>query len=153
MLAGGLWHGAAWTFVAWGALHGAALVVHQEFDRLFAGRVWRTTALWTFCSWLLTLQFVCICWILFRSPSFAVALQMVGKYLFICQGGDRNFAIVLTVLPPALLAAQFASRQTNLVEWFQQWRDRSFGLGLGISVALSIAMLPLGHRPFIYFQF
>ena len=35
MLAGGLWHGAAWTFVAWGGAHGAAQVVHQEFKQHF----------------------------------------------------------------------------------------------------------------------
>jgi alginate O-acetyltransferase complex protein AlgI len=153
MLAGGLWHGAAWTFVAWGGMHGIALVIYQEFERAFHARTWRATRLWALFSWFLTLQFVCVCWVLFRSSSFTAALQMLGKCLFIVGGGDRNFPILLTFLPIALLVVQFAVRSKNLVVQFQCLRDNGFGFGLGATVALAIALLPLGHRPFIYFQF
>ena len=45
MLLGGLWHGAAWTFVIWGALHGIALLVHREWTRLTDGLEWATRAM------------------------------------------------------------------------------------------------------------
>ncbi|ADW70307.1 MBOAT family O-acyltransferase [Granulicella tundricola] len=81
MLAGGLWHGAAWTFVAWGGAHGASQVIHQEFKRHFPiterQQPWRNLA-----GWFLTLNFVCLCWILFRSPNFPVAWLMIRRYLF-----------------------------------------------------------------------
>src|SRR5579871_3204072 len=67
MLLGGLWHGAAWTFVAWGALHGSALVVEhwlREHVRLPRGPLWRALGV------VLTFHFVCLTWIFFRAPDF-----------------------------------------------------------------------------------
>lgn len=59
-LLGGLWHGAAWTFVIWGAMHGAALVVHRVWSRTGRQMV-RPLA------WLLTFAFVDLAWIVFRA--------------------------------------------------------------------------------------
>jgi D-alanyl-lipoteichoic acid acyltransferase DltB (MBOAT superfamily) len=57
---GGLWHGAGWTFVFWGFLHGMALVIH---------RVWSNLGfkMWTWLAWLITFNFVNIAWIFFRA--------------------------------------------------------------------------------------
>ena len=70
MLLGGLWHGANWTFVAWGGLHGTALAVNH---------VWEKTGirLPRVLGWALTLVFVMACWVLFRSPSFGQAGSML----------------------------------------------------------------------------
>lgn len=74
MLLGGLWHGAAWTFVVWGALHGGALVVAHLFERVapWAKRPALIPA-WT----LLTFVFVTIAWVFFRADSFAAAHAML----------------------------------------------------------------------------
>ncbi len=76
MLLGGLWHGASWTFVAWGGLHGVALV----FDKLRPKRVSRkgTGPL----AWFLTFHFVALTWIFFRAPTFGVAFDVI-RQLFV----------------------------------------------------------------------
>jgi alginate O-acetyltransferase complex protein AlgI len=72
MLAGGLWHGAAWTFVAWGGAHGTGQVIHQEFqhrvpfsagrDELeLSGRFNRSQMWRSIAGWFVTLNFVCLC--------------------------------------------------------------------------------------------
>ncbi len=67
MLIGGLWHGAAWKFVFWGAMHGAGLAVHKAskpwLDRL--GSSWPVKAF----SWLLTMTVVALLWVFFRADS------------------------------------------------------------------------------------
>ena len=70
MLLGGLWHGANWTFVAWGALHGLYLVA----QRMMGGRVRLPAVVQVFVVFNLT----CFAWIFFRSPSFDVAWQVIS---------------------------------------------------------------------------
>ena len=70
MLLGGLWHGAAWTFVAWGALHGVALVANQAWAA--SGR--RCPAL---LGWLMTMLVVVAGFVLFRANSFSAAADML----------------------------------------------------------------------------
>ena len=69
---GGIWHGAGWTFVFWGFLHGLALVIH----RLWAGMGFR---LWTWLGWLLTFNFVNIAWIFFRAKEWDDATRVLGS--------------------------------------------------------------------------
>lgn len=73
-LISGLWHGAGWTFVIWGALHGLASVIH---------RLWRLGKyrLNKFVSWLLTLGFVNFAWVFFRADSVQSALAIINKML------------------------------------------------------------------------
>jgi D-alanyl-lipoteichoic acid acyltransferase DltB (MBOAT superfamily) len=79
MLLGGLWHGAGWTFVAWGGLHGAGLVATRAFQRL-RGRTARPPSLpGRLLAGLLTFHFVALCWIFFRAPSFDVAWAVLAK--------------------------------------------------------------------------
>lgn len=69
-LIGGLWHGAGWMFVAWGALHGAALVVH---------RTWKNAGLRLPdpVAWLTTFLFVSVAWVFFRATSMEDALRVL----------------------------------------------------------------------------
>ncbi len=73
MVLGGLWHGAAWTFVLWGAFHGAMLVTEHALD----GRVGRRTPAWL--RWLGTFAAVCFGWILFRSPDLDLFWTFLGR--------------------------------------------------------------------------
>ena len=84
-LLGGLWHGAGWTFLFWGFLHGGAMVVHRIW-RLFNRRLPRMLA------WFLTFNFINICWVFFRAENWDEAIKVL-KGMFCFNG---------TVLPASL---------------------------------------------------
>ena len=70
MVLGGLWHGAGWTFVIWGVLHGAGLIACMAYQTL--GRPLPSAA-----GWLLTMLFVIVGWVIFRAPNFAAAYDLL----------------------------------------------------------------------------
>ncbi len=69
---GGLWHGAGWTFIFWGFLHGIALVVHRIWSKL-------GFKLWTWLAWLITFNFVNIAWVFFRAKEWDDAMKVLGS--------------------------------------------------------------------------
>jgi D-alanyl-lipoteichoic acid acyltransferase DltB (MBOAT superfamily) len=145
MLLGGLWHGAAWTFVAWGGLHGAALAANGAWVR--AG--WRMPAL---AGWVLTLLFVIAGWVLFRAPDFATAAGVLGSMAGAHGVGhmhlDNAALVVLAVAGVLLLppSQDLALRHLRPAPW----------LAVPVGAALVFLLLLVGGRvpnEFIYFQF
>ncbi len=147
MLLGGLWHGANWTFVAWGGLHGGALALnHVWAERGF--RLPRPAA------WLLTLLFVMAGWVLFRSPDFATAGHILGSLAGLDGLGhvrlDRQDRIAL-----AAGAAVALLGPTSQVAALQRLRPNAW-VAIPAGVALAWLLLLVGGRlqaAFIYFQF
>ncbi|WP_317454241.1 MBOAT family O-acyltransferase, partial [Campylobacter concisus] len=74
-LIGGLWHGAAWTFVVWGALHGFAIVIHRCWQKL-------NFKLNKIIAWIITFNFVNFTWIFFRAKSFEDAMKVIRGMFF-----------------------------------------------------------------------
>ncbi|MBE0490680.1 MAG: MBOAT family protein [Sulfurospirillum sp.] len=70
-LLGGLWHGAAWTFVFWGFLHGIALVLHRLWQKI-------GFKLWSWLAWLITFNFINISWVFFRAKEWEDAVKVLG---------------------------------------------------------------------------
>jgi len=68
---GGLWHGAGWTFVFWGFLHGVALVVHRAWSKL-------GFKIWTWLAWLITFNFINIAWVFFRAKEWGDAVKVLS---------------------------------------------------------------------------
>lgn len=68
---GGIWHGAGWTFVFWGFLHGLALVIHRAWSSL-------GFKLWTWLAWLITFNFVNIAWVFFRAKEWDDAIKVLS---------------------------------------------------------------------------
>ena len=93
MVLGGLWHGAAWTFVLWGAFHGAMLVTEHALD----GRIGRRTPVWL--RWAGTFLAVCFGWILFRSPDLDLFWTFLGRLV------DPGPATLWTVPVVAMVVA------------------------------------------------
>lgn len=122
MLLGGLWHGASWTFVVWGGLHGAFLVANH------AWRAWRPGGLGTIPGWLLTMLVVVVAWIPFRAPDFGTTLNIW-----------RGMAGLNGLTLPGSLSAYFGGALGSYVD---------FGAVFTPFVALAgrfpILMLPLG---------
>ncbi len=87
MVLGGLWHGAAWTFVFWGLLHGGALVIHLVIHKEWSQFAKQVPALMRASSWLapvsmlMTFYWVCISWVFFRADSFASALTVLRSFV------------------------------------------------------------------------
>ncbi len=67
---GGIWHGAGWTFVFWGVLHGLALVIHRLWSQL-------GIKLWTWLAWFITFNFINIAWVFFRAKEWGDALKVL----------------------------------------------------------------------------
>ncbi len=147
MVLGGLWHGAGWTFVAWGGLHGLALAVNHA---------WRRTgiALPSALGWLLTMGFVFSAWVLFRAQSFGMALDMLAS-----MAGLNGFELAAhgsQFLWLIALAGAFAvfgpTSQRAALELLIPRRAVAWGL----SGALVLMALHVGggdNAEFIYFQF
>jgi alginate O-acetyltransferase complex protein AlgI len=70
-IVGGVWHGAGWTFIFWGGLHGIALVIHRAWNKL-------GFKLWTWLAWLITFNFINIAWVFFRAKEWDDALKVLG---------------------------------------------------------------------------
>jgi len=105
MLLGGLWHGAAWTFVMWGLLHGAGLAAHKLWTeqvshgrRPFRGVV----------GWLATYSFVCVAWVFFRAHDFETAALMLRKIAGLEPGGATWVYLPLLLILPLVVAAHAA---------------------------------------------
>ena len=161
MAIGGLWHGANWTLVLWGVLHGAVLVLHKEFRRIMKTRARNTSSvLGTALSVFLTANFTCFCFMLFKTETIGKAYQYLVCILT-WQHGITHIsfwavtAIVLTAL--ASLAAVLRSRKNGTaVEGFYPILRLDTVPGLiafFCFVGLTLALCYTGETPFIYFQF
>lgn len=155
MILGGLWHGASWTFVFWGGLHGVALAVNRRWIE-WRGQRMESGSGAVFRAWagrLATLLVVLIGWVFFRSGTFAQASLILGK-MFTMDDGFRwihpfAFAVVLgVILQHVLLAWPRRPAWINLPS--SHWVTPG---ALVFLLGLSILFYPTGFAPFIYFQF
>src|SRR5262245_831336 len=155
MLLGGLWHGAGWTFVAWGAIHGTALVAERWWrDR--PGYVERPSTAWS-RTWkrFLTFQIVCFAWIFFRSDSFADAWDMIVR-LFTAWGEPSELVTGGVLLAIAVgIGSQYLPRRLplTLMARFSRLPVPAQAVVLSLALLVVHAMGPEGVAPFIYFQF
>ncbi|MCF6331013.1 MAG: MBOAT family protein [Sulfurimonas sp.] len=76
---GGIWHGAGWTFVLWGVLHGIAIVIHRVWSKL-------GLKLWTWLAWLITFNFINITWVFFRAKEFDDAIKVLSGMFGLSDG-------------------------------------------------------------------
>jgi alginate O-acetyltransferase complex protein AlgI len=154
MVLGGLWHGAAWTFVFWGAYHGGLLAAHQwRVRRGDAERpTGRTDVLRRRAA---TFALVCVGWVFFRADSMDTAFSLLRR-LVTGWWTPSEFVTPLVVLMVAgMLIVQFWPRGFGL--WLQSGPSRLKPAPLGIVFALALLVIvilgPSGVAPFIYFQF
>jgi alginate O-acetyltransferase complex protein AlgI len=152
MVIGGLWHGAAWRFVLWGALHGVGLSMERYWTE-------RRNSAAVASSWrrlgqrLLTFQVVCLGWVLFRSDSVATAGTVLGRL------GDWGPAPAVTPAIAVLILGALATQylpvdfRLRIRGAFSQLRPVAMAGIMGGLLLLIDALGPEGVAPFIYFQF
>jgi alginate O-acetyltransferase complex protein AlgI len=146
MLLGGLWHGGAWTFVIWGGLHGIALVVHREWQRL--GR-----ALPLPVSWLLTIYWVCGAWIFFRAGTLERALVATKSFVFFQSPGTETIGTSMLLVVVALGFVHWINFRSVFRDWWRRVPTPVFAAGFGCTAAIVLLFIPPHYAPFIYFQF
>ena len=154
MLIGGLWHGAAWTFVVWGALHGFGLAAerfwherHPDPPRQTTWKRWRAR--------LLTFHFVCFAWIFFRASSFDDAWAMItGLFTRWGEASPLVTGGVLLAIAVGIGSQYLPARIPRLVmARFSRLPVLGQATVLAFALTLTSVMGPEGVAPFIYFQF
>lgn len=155
MLIGGLWHGAAWTFVVWGALHGSALAAHRAFGR-YVPRDFRApkTRPRDLPAVVGTFHVVCLGWVFFRADSVSSAVQMISGVVSF-RSGSVPQGDLLVVGFVALLVIAMDVAQRNLAAEIPTMRLSAFGRGLVYGTMVTGIIIASGEavQTFIYFQF
>jgi D-alanyl-lipoteichoic acid acyltransferase DltB (MBOAT superfamily) len=157
MLLGGLWHGAGWTFVAWGGLHGLWLVVHRALGGRAAARPEASFTAGDALRVLACFHAVCALWVFFRAPDADAAVRILAR---IATGSYRAEWPALPTLLVALCAALHPIERmarTRLPRWLgalgrSRLGGAVEGAALGALAALALAASGVGSE-FIYFQF
>jgi D-alanyl-lipoteichoic acid acyltransferase DltB (MBOAT superfamily) len=154
-LLGGLWHGAAWTFIVWGAIHGTGLSFeHWRRDRPgFVERDPGRVGIWV--RRLVTFNVVCFAWIFFRSDSIARAWEMItGLFTGWGEASPLVTAGVLLWIVVGIGCQYLPSRlPLGLMARFSRLPVVGQAVVLGGALMLANAMGPQGVSPFIYFRF
>jgi len=157
MLLGGLWHGAAWTYLAWGALHGAALCVERALGAARVASGARAPGPLASLARMATVFLVVhVAWVFFRARTFESALVLlrdmfVGPFTRPSLGLDhlgsaRHLVLLLPIV--ALHAAQWAHERHGLR------KSASLRMCAAIGYALALVLIERSSTaPFLYFQF
>ncbi len=146
MLIGGLWHGANWTFVVWGAYHGVILGLHRRFSRYWdpLPALFRRIAMFFFAV---------VGWVFFRATTFTMAMGLFRRMCTPVMGDGVVQPGVFGVL--IAVAIWWGMIGPNTFDIDKAWVDRlrrAFALAAAFGAALGI-MAGAGSSPFLYFQF
>jgi len=157
MTLGGLWHGANWTFIVWGMLHGSLLLGHRAF-RATCASVPRLEAL--LCSGPgtvlrvgLTFLTVTLCWVPFRAHTLGQALTLLGRLFRPSTGAPLPLPVssLIVLLAGAVVVHALSLRlRTRLLEWLPA---PLLGCGYGALLTLALILSVGSEQAFIYFQF
>ncbi|RPJ56933.1 MAG: MBOAT family protein [Acidobacteria bacterium] len=152
MLLGGLWHGAAWAFVIWGALHGLYLVLFRLVPRIFA--ISEKNGFWTRAfGVVLTFHMVLLTWVFFRAAGLRSAIDYL-QLMFSFRGMEDLLSAAVMIAAPWLLVLlidvpqHFAGEHTALVRL-----PRIATAGVAAALVFLILLGFGTNAPFIYFQF
>lgn len=157
MLIGGLWHGADWKFVFWGAMHGVGLAIHKAFKPVLnkIPNVWPVKAI----SWLMTITIVSLLWVFFRADSWTDSIEII-KNIFTNFRCDYIpvFASVryvwLVMISVIIIAHSLPRRWYDVMsKWFVKSPCIAKFAIFVIVVQLVIQFMNEEVSPFIYFQF
>jgi alginate O-acetyltransferase complex protein AlgI len=159
MTLGGLWHGANWTFVVWGILHGLFLITHRSFRAFCERRPRLDHLLQTLPGTVLRVAFtfLCVCfgWVFFRAATFATAADFLHRLVVqnpLGLGADLGPQSLIYIVALVVVCHALAHRDL--------WQRIAVRLpapvmGLGYAAALTLVLLLTSNsnQTFIYFQF
>jgi alginate O-acetyltransferase complex protein AlgI len=150
MLIGGIWHGAGWTFILWGGLHGMALVINHRWT---AAKLVMPAIL----GWAITTLTVIAGWVLFRAKTFGDAALIYKSMLGHSSAGRAVFdGNIVSALPYLLLAIVIAIALPNTKQLSEKFRPSlAWALGTGALMGLSMMFIlgKVAPPEFLYYQF
>jgi alginate O-acetyltransferase complex protein AlgI len=164
MALGGLWHGAAWTFVAWGILHGLYLCINHAWNNFGPAVAPRFKRLADGAAFILTFLSVVVAWVLFRADSLPAALDVLSRMADPTRNVFGRGEMAYAALVVVYAAIAWLAPNTQAIMGYDH-NDRTVGRGLGawrMSPALlyaAAAVLAFGifgiqqNSEFIYFRF
>jgi len=158
MTLGGLWHGASWTFVAWGILHGLLLIGHREFRSFCEKRPRLESLLGTLpgaaARLALTFTTVSLAWVFFRATTFAAASTMFQRMFSAHTGMGLPMSKVSLLVLTGVVVASHVLALTGA------WKKGSvripaplLGVSYALVLTLALVLAPDSGKAFIYFQF
>ena len=156
MFLGGLWHGAAWTFVVWGLLHGSYLVIERVCRVLFEDKSWAGRLPVRVLAGFATYALVCVAWVFFRASDFTIASRMLTGMF----GGHVHGDAILSTRE----FLQIGSVTVGVIAMHWAMRDNTFETAvmrlppwaitaIGSVMACAIILTQGSSNAFIYFQF
>ena len=157
MLLGGLWHGAAWTFIVWGFIHGVALALHKYISSLFPRTSeheapsdnWSKKAIQVIG----TLAVVFSAWIFFRSTTIHDSVQTLGMITGFKPMGDQTLPQVYAWFLILLVIAHYFFYKIDVVQLSTRINSIVYSILFGFFAAVAISLMSIQYTPFIYFQF
>ena len=159
-LLGGLWHGASWTFVVWGGIHGTFLSYeHWQSTRRAVSHHHQVPDSWRrrMARRFVTFQVVCFAWIFFRAESFSNAAAVITRIFdpshWVAGAPLVTGGVLLAIA--AGIGEQYIPRDAiaRLISRFSRYSPVAQGLVLGVAFLVINSMGPRGVAPFIYFRF
>src|SRR5450755_109343 len=156
MFLGGLWHGAAWTFVVWGLLHGFYLVIEHVLRTFFGNKTWTDTFAVKVLLGFVTYFAVCLAWVFFRASDFTTATRML-RGMF---GGHAHADAILStremlqigIVTFFMILAHWSLRDISIeqaVERLPRWLVTTAWAVMACAIILTQG----SSNAFIYFQF
>jgi len=156
MFLGGLWHGAAWTFVVWGLLHGSYLVIERVIRIFFEDKAWMNNFGTRFLAGAATYAAVCVAWVFFRASDFAGASRMLSGMFGRHSSGDAILStremLQVVIVTLCMLLVHALLRDSNLetaITRLPRWTV----VGAWAAMACAIILTQGSSNAFIYFQF
>ena len=153
MLLGGLWHGAAWTFMIWGGLHGTYLILEKLQKQYVPFKITKWNGI--FLSFL-TFSCVNITWVFFRAREFDTAWNMIKSMFYMQSNSEKildSFTIIkVCIVIGILFLCHWIMRNTSMKEVAQKTSPWVLGVFWAILFFLIVIAQGSGEQ-FIYFQF
>ena len=156
MFIGGLWHGASWTFVVWGLLHGLYLVFERVLTAVTKEPHWARGFLGRLFIVLTTYAAVCFAWVFFRATTFPTAAHLIGAMIGMVPKGvailTTREILQVGLVTAGLLVAHWNLRDTT-VEAVVAKMPRGLVVALWTLMLSAIILTQGSGNAFIYFQF
>jgi alginate O-acetyltransferase complex protein AlgI len=164
MLLGGLWHGASWNFVLWGAMHGILLLCHRRLIKLSQIKYLfliapRFTVL---IGWLVTQYFIFMTWLVFRVEDTSMMLRSLKT--FVGYDAHWDFDEFYEALPDVKLMTMglvlifivshgISGKFGGFKNWLSKQNSVTWGLICGVLITATFLLRPAETVEFIYFRF